>query len=255
MGAAHEADKIMKQMENYIKNSAQFLNINFKALQTVRSIYRGDIDAAKEWLALYACRTKHLPFYQVCRHFTTLRSFLAVGDFSAAIEFGKRLLTFAVEYNRPLDQIESRILTAIALWNCKSKNDAIKQFEQAVNTAMPYSFIQLFINEGKIILPLFWELEKHSEKNKKLSSFIKKIINEILNKYDLKPDEEKTPKLPPQQLAMLPYLNKGLTYSEIAKETGLERSTVKYHVLQMYKRLNVHDSQEAIVKAKMLGLI
>ena len=255
MGSMHEADKIMILMKDYIERNAQFLKANFKALQTERSIRNGDIDSAKEWLTVYACRTKHLPFYQICRHFTTMRSYIATGDFAAAAAFGRQLHTLAVEYNRPLDQIESGILTAIALFHNGKKSDAVKQFMQAVKTAAPYGYIQLFINEGKEVLPLLWEFKKSMDKNKGLLSFTDKLISEIYKRYNFTPKEEKTPKLPPQQLTMLSYLNKGLTYSEIAKETGIERSTVKYHVLQMYKRLNVHDAKEAIVKAKHLRLI
>jgi LuxR family maltose regulon positive regulatory protein len=120
---------------------------------------------------------------------------------------------------------------------------------------MPCSFTQLFKNEGKEILPMLWELKKDTEKSKEFFNFTDKLANAIYRKYNLFPGEDKAPRLPPQQLAMLPYLSKGLTYSEIAKQTGIERSTVKYHILQMYKRLNVNSAKEAIVKAKILGLL
>jgi LuxR family maltose regulon positive regulatory protein len=53
---------------------------------------------------------------------------------------------------------------------------------------------------------------------------------------------------------MLQYLSKGMTYSEIAAATGIGRATVKYHVLLVYKALGVHDAEEAVIKAKMMGL-
>ena len=84
--------------------------------------------------------------------------------------------------------------------------------------------------------------------------FVDRLINDIYRKHKLKPAEEKMPGLSEQQRAMLPYLSKGMTYNEIAA-AGLGRGTVKSHVLLVYKRLGVHNAQEAVVKAKMLGLL
>jgi len=255
MGSIQEAGKIMALMEDNIERNAQFLRVNFKAIQTERFIRDARLEAAKEWLAVYACHNKQLPFYQICRHFTTMRSFIAIGNFAAAVQFGKRLMALATDYRRPLDQIECGILTAIALRHSSKKDDAAAQLAQSVKIAAPYGFTQLFINDGKEILPILWELKKNMDKDDDLLHFTDRLANDIYKRYNLNAREETTPALSPQQLAMLPYLNKGMTYSEIAKATGVERSTVKYHVLQCYKRLNVHDAQEAIVKAKMLGLL
>ena len=167
MGASQEADGIMERTGDFIERKAQFLRPNFKALQTERAIGEGNTDAAREWLTVYANRSSRLPFYQLCRHFATLRSYIAVKEYAAAA-FGMWLQILAVEYRRPLDHIESGLLTAIALWH-------------------------------------------NGEKNKSVN--------------------------------------------EIADAAGLGRGTVKSHVLLAYKRLGVHSAQEAVVKAKMLGLL
>jgi LuxR family maltose regulon positive regulatory protein len=74
-------------------------------------------------------------------------------------------------------------------------------------------------------------------------------------KYNFKPVEEKKLRLSKQQRAMLEYLSKGMTYNEIAAATGLGHGTVKYHVLLTYKKLGVHNAEEAVLKARMLGLL
>ena len=254
MGANHDADEIMKKSEQYVKDNARFLHANLKALQTERYIRAGDIDAAKEWLTAFASRVNRPPFYQMCRHFTTLRAYIAAGEYKAAIEFGERLMKLTVEYNRPLDQIESNILLSVALLNAK-KDGAKKQLKQAVNIAQPYNFTQLFINEGKEILDLLWEIRKDEVKTSSLKLFTGRLIDDICKKHNLKPNMEDSPELSKQQLVMLKYLSKGMTYNEIAKTTNLGRGTVKSHILLMYKRLGVQGAQEAVIKAKMLGLL
>jgi len=257
MGSSREADDIMEQAEVYIDHNAKFLHQNFKAIQTAQSMRKGDKESAREWLAIYAYTNNSgpLPFYQICRHFTTLRANIVLEEYAAAIMFGKRLLTLASDYKRPLDQIESSILVSIATWLNKKHKEAVVQLEQTIKIAEPYEFTQLFINEGKELLPLLWAIQSKKETVGKTASFVEGLIQEICKKYNLNPENNVIPKLTAQQNVMLTCLSKGMTYKEIAAETGLERSTVKYHVLQMYKRLGVHDSQEAVIKAKSLGLL
>ena len=90
-------------------------------------------------------------------------------------------------------------------------------------------------------------------KNK--NSFAEKLIGSICEKHNLKPVAEKIIKLSPQQLAMLDFLKDGKSYNEIAETTGLGRGTVKSYILNVYKRLEVHTAKEAVIKAKMLGLM
>jgi LuxR family maltose regulon positive regulatory protein len=141
------------------------------------------------------------------------------------------------------------------LWHNDKKNEAVKTLEQAVSIAMPYGFVQLFINEGREALPLLLELRDKAKKSTVTKPFVDRIIQEISGKHNLKSTDETTPKLKAQQRSMLQYLGKGMTYTEIAAATGIGRATVKYHVLLVYKTLGVHDAQEAVIKARMMGLL
>ena len=254
MGSTLDANGVLEITENFIKRKAQFLYPNFKAVQTSRAIRAGDTEAAREWLTISANRSVRLPFYQITRHFTTMRSYIAVGDFAEAIDFGKRLQALAVEYKRPLDQIESDLLTAIALARYGDKIKAIDQLERAVVIAMTYGFKQLFINEGNDALSLLWELRERKEKNAAVSRFVDKLTNDIYVRLNLSA-AEKPPKLTSQQCVMLSRLSEGMSYNEIAKASGIGRATVKSHVLLLYKRLGVHNAAEAVTIARMKGLL
>ncbi|MCL2096329.1 MAG: LuxR C-terminal-related transcriptional regulator [Oscillospiraceae bacterium] len=263
-GASKEAGDIMRETEIFTDSKARFLRPNFKALQTGTAIISGNISSAREWLDIYAynygSENQEPPFYQIFRHFTTLRSYIALGDYPKAVDFGKRLRKLAGDYNRPLDIIESGLLTSLALWHNSEKEEALTCLERSLSVAMPYGFKQIFINEGKETLPLLWELRKRPDINKKKSGdfilWLDKLTEEIYKKYNLsKLPEEKTHNLSVRQLDMLRYLDGGMSYREIAVETGLNYDTVKTHVRLAYKRLGVHNANEAAVKAKALGLL
>jgi len=256
MGAHGEADRVKHEIEEYIEQKALFFHPNYMALKTAHAIRKGDKETAKEWLAVYSYSKSsgNLPLYQICRHFTTLRSYIFLEDYKSAITFAKRLQSLVSDYKRPLDQIENGILVSISLWRYNEKEQAVKQLKQVISIAEPFGFTQLFVNEGKELLPLLWMLGSKEETAGKTASFVNRLTQNICKKYNLDPEKNSPPKLTAQQKVMLTCLSKGMTYNEIAAETGIERSTVKYHVLQMYKRLDVHDAQEAIIKAKALGL-
>jgi len=255
MGDFRDAGKIMAQTKDYIEKKARFLYPNFKALQTERVIRLGDITAAKEWLAVYANSAERLPFYQICRHFTSLRSCIALEDYKAAVDFGKRIQKLADDYKRPLDRIESGILTAIALWKKGDKYNAAAEMEQALHIAAPYGFIQLFINEDKEILPLLWMIRKKTDIELRQAEFIDTLTQRISGFDEGRKEPEQAPRLPVMRRKMLEYLNKGMSYNEIADKTGIVRGTVKRHILLLYKQLEVNSGEEAVIKAKMLGLL
>jgi LuxR family maltose regulon positive regulatory protein len=255
MGSRTIADEIMAETEYYIKHKARFLHPNFKALQTERSIRNGDTEAAKEWLESYSNADAHLAFYQICRHFTTLRSYIALKDYSTAILFGERLLELARQYNRPLDQIESGILLAIAYWHHNEPEAAVKRMHIALQTAMPYGFTQLFINEGNEILPLIWAMCAQSHMNTELSEFVSALTDRLYDIRKVKQGPDQPPRLSAMRKVMLNHLLQGHSYKQIAGETGIAHATVKRHVLDLYKQLGVHNAKEAILTAKMYELI
>ncbi|MCL1819270.1 MAG: LuxR C-terminal-related transcriptional regulator [Oscillospiraceae bacterium] len=254
MGALDEAGDIMDEVRAYIENRAQFLRPNFKALQTRMAIGGGGAEsgaAAREWLEFYACRLEQLPFYQLAGHFATLRSYIALKDYSAAVAFGKRLQTLASDYCRPLDIIESGILVSVALMRGGEKEEATVHLGNAVSIAMPYGFTQLFVSEGMELLPLLWELSGNADDS--LAAWLDKLIDKIHKNCGSSKIEATM--LSAQQRAMLPYLNKKMSYGEIADATGVGYDTVKTHVRLLYRRLGVHSASEAVIKAKMLGLL
>ena len=62
-------------------------------------------------------------------------------------------------------------------------------------------------------------------------------------------------KLTNRETEILEHLSKGLNYNEIADNLIISPSTVRKHIENIYKKLQVHNKMEAVIKAKKHKLI
>lgn len=57
------------------------------------------------------------------------------------------------------------------------------------------------------------------------------------------------------EVSILQYVEQGYANSEIARELNIELTTVKKHIYNIYKKLEVNNRVQAIQKGKMLGIL
>lgn len=85
----------------------------------------------------------------------------------------------------------------------------------------------------------------------RLASLLLRIIGEP--GYTVFPEAE-LPRLTPRELEVLRWLSEGLTNKEIARRVSLSPETVKEHVMNVYRKLDVEDRVGAARRARTLGL-
>ena len=59
-------------------------------------------------------------------------------------------------------------------------------------------------------------------------------------------EEADMPSLTPRQLEILHSLTRGLTNDDIARELGLSKAGIKFHLLTIFRKLNVSNRTEAV---------
>lgn len=82
-----------------------------------------------------------------------------------------------------------------------------------------------------------------------VNSELEKVIKES------RPGEDAGVELTAKQLRVLRLLSLGITDMDAALRLKIEPGTIKYHKTNMFKKLNVQCSIQAVVKALKLGLI
>lgn len=83
-----------------------------------------------------------------------------------------------------------------------------------------------------------------------------KSLNLIKN-ASIKVKQEVSPEsqLTKREIEMLEQISTGMSYEQVANNTGISYGTVRKHLENIYKKLNVHSKLEAVNKAKKDGLL
>ena len=83
-----------------------------------------------------------------------------------------------------------------------------------------------------------------------------KTLNLLRNpsQFENKTDQEKV-ELTKRETEILEQLSKGLNYNEISKNLFISSGTVRKHIENIYKKLQVHNKMEAVIKGRKHNLI
>ena len=58
-----------------------------------------------------------------------------------------------------------------------------------------------------------------------------------------------------RELEILQYLNTHLSSTEIAQELHISANTVRFHIKNIYSKLNVHNRSDAVQQARGMGFL
>lgn len=247
------------------KSGAHNLHTNFMAFKTTVQLMDGNRQAAADWLENYfVTDDEHLELYKIYRYFTTAKAYIVLGKTDNAMNYIVKLKQLSVDFRRPSDIAEAGILQAILEWAEGRKREAQSTLEDALLNIQDYDFIRVAAIEGAAILPI---LRRLSAKTKK-EGYQGPLKAHYIHKLTLAAYEQSTQrkgvaaniktnpiKLSKRQKVVLSLLAKGYTYSEVMNEIGLTIHTVKSHASCAYRKLGVHNSLDAAVKARELGII
>lgn len=81
-----------------------------------------------------------------------------------------------------------------------------------------------------------------------------KLLREA-NLDELQIPEKESVQLSKREIEILTQLSKGLNYNQIAENHFISPSTVRKHIENIYKKLQVHSKTEAMLKAKNQNII
>lgn len=269
MGRADDATHVLAELEMYVaREASQFLH-NLCAYQAKLALFDADARVARSWLDEYfVVEVERIGLVRVFQHFTTVRAYIVLGRVEEAEALLHDLQDFGRGFNRPLDVGEAGALLASLLWARGRKDEAVDTLAEALAALAPYGFFRVVADEGASVEPVLKSLAARIARPHYDGSLERGFVQETLlaahdrgrrfrgvcaNLGGVRAD--KPVKLSRQQARMLELLAHGLRTGEIAEQTGLTIPTVKSHTAAAYKKLDVHNVMDAVLKARELGLI
>ncbi len=266
MGKLKEAEETRAHLSVRIqKENALYLNPNFLAIDIKHRLWNADVDAAELWLQQYFVTNDNpLRFYRLYQYFTTARAYIVLSEQDMAMDYIHRLEALCLEYRRPLDKAEAGVLKSSLQWAAGKKKEAVKSLRQVLLAMQPYGVIRIIGEEGAAVLPILRKVAASEEQVGVQGQLDSQYLNQlILCAYEVSKRypgitahlNKRSVSLSNQQKYILTLLAQGNSNAEIVKLTGLTINTIKSHTKIVYQKLGVNKAEDAILKARKLGIL
>lgn len=244
-----------------------YLSTQVPAYRARLWLAQGNLRAALEWLADSGLPVNSLPAelpYQHEEEYLLLAR-LSLAD-SEAVEVGLKLQQPALAVARAaLNRIETaaraagrggRLLESLLLRALVAQADgqldaAVDLLAEVLALAEPEGYVRLFLDEGQPMLSL---LRRAAAKNvaRDTVALLLTAAGQALPGVE---SELLLDPLSERELEILQLIAAGQSNKELAERLVLTVGTVKWHLNNIYSKLNVRSRTQAIARARELGLI
>jgi LuxR family maltose regulon positive regulatory protein len=237
---------------------SRYLISDVLACQIRLQILDGDLPAAERTLDLLANSEQELlaPQLQTLQ-LLRARLSLAQGEVEVAIFLLEQTLLTALEGKRIFFSLKVQVLLVIAYAANKQEERARQQLTEVLSLARQEGYLRLFLDEGEPLAALLRALLS-SVKEKPLRMYGETILYAFANPHSATGNRSEHPfidPLTPQEQRVLALLVAGCSNSEIAQELIVSVNTVKGHVKNLYRKLNVASRVQAGELARRYQLL
>lgn len=187
---------------------------------------------------------------------TAARIALATGDVEEAAQAVAALLPRAEAMGHVRDQVSLLLLSAACAHAIGRPHESRRGLERAIRIAAEHGFHRTLIDEGWALTALLREcddLEEGLPENARtlLGTMRSRHGIQVETDADLAPVEALTAR----ESEVLALLDTGLTSQAIAQRMGLGLSTAKWHIQNIYNKLDVRNRSGALARARRLALL
>jgi LuxR family maltose regulon positive regulatory protein len=211
----------------------------------------GHLPAASAWAeasGLSAAGDLNYLDEQAC--LTLVRVRIAQGRATDALALLERWLSDAEAKNRHGSAIQMLVLTALAWRAHGDPAKAHASLRRALALGEPEGYVRVFADEGPALVALLAEQPQSVYGRRLLAASGQPMPDPAIAAEPVAPAGEP---LRPRELEVLRLIATGLSNQEIASQLVLGRGTVKTHVNNLFRKLDVTSRTQAIARARQLG--
>lgn len=236
---------------------------NIDAMRCHIALLTGDVLTAESWLENAPDEAKDFFVMWRLPYLVKVRCYIASGEYMRAASLAQKLYTYASRYHRTIVQIEADLLMAVI--DFRQKNGQWEEyFAEALRLAGDYRFVHTVSREGTAILPMLQKIMKQPDlgglKDAVPDDWLRKTLSET-EKYArrypsyLQGENAQKADFSKKDIDVLIFQAKGFSVSQIAAALDMKPETVRYHIKQNYRKLQVSSKSEAVLAARDIGLL
>lgn len=234
------------------------------------ALAQGDIAVAENWSRQYEALTDTDPAYlDEYARITLARLRLAQSWYPEALDLLKQLRADAEAAERLGSVIELLVLETLAWAAQGDQPQAFAALERALTLAEPEGFVRLFVDEGEAMHGVISEWCLETSRNAHLTEPQQRLLacaDRLLEAFPAGPSVRPVSPAPDsgvplaeplrdRELEVLRLIAQGYSNHEIADRLVLGLSTVKTHVNNLFRKLDVTSRTQALARARELGLL
>jgi LuxR family transcriptional regulator, maltose regulon positive regulatory protein len=224
---------------------------------------QGEVSAAARWAATRGLGVEDEPSYlREHEYLVQARVLLAEGKPEEARLLLERLLVAAEAGGRTGSEMEILALQALALWAENRKELAVNTLTQALALAEPEDYVRTFVDEGAAMGGLLSAVLRARQRghldaaSRVPARYLAMLLAAVAKEVRTPPaGEQLTELLSERELEVLAHIAAGESNQEIAGTLFVSTSTVKTHINNLYRKLNVSSRTQAVARAREMGIL
>ena len=267
LGLPDQARKVAESISKLALERGNKLFIDLaEAFQANLNLLQGRIAQADQWARAFVVPAPHAMQRFFNAELTSIRIMMArntpqsLKSAAEQLDSMHKLLRRTHHRRFMIDVLGMKALLDDAL---NQESTAFEKLSEALTLAEPGEFIRPFLDLGYQMADLLKRLAKQKPDLKYTERILAAFSNEKTGMGQDVSDEHRSflsnqalvEPLTNREIEILLILPKGLTNHEIAEKLFISPETVKRHLYNIYQKFDVKNRQQAIAKAKSLGVL
>ncbi len=270
LGLPDKARKIAESIAKltFERGNKMFIDLT-EAFQVDLDLRQGHIANADQWARAFVAPAPHAMHRFYNAELTSIRVLMAgktpqhLKSATEQLDSMYELLTRIHHRRLMIDVLGMKALLADAQ---NQESTAFEKLSEALTLAKPGQIKRTFLDLGYPMADLLKRLAKQKPDSKYIEQILSAFSNEETGKGQNVPDDQSVHRsnlsnqaqiepLTNREIEILTILSERLSNHEIAEKLFIADETVKKHLYNIYQKLDVKNRQQAIARAKSLGIL
>lgn len=250
---------LAEKAEQLAQSAGVLAGVSAAAWAASRALARGAPDGPDQWMQGRSERvSEQNSLARTLDRLTTARQRAADGCHDEALRLLEELRAEAEATGRTGHLIEILALEALLLRARGTRARAVETLWRALVLAEPEGYVRTFADEGPAMATLLAEALDSRQRSAPPAPgpvsphYLRRLLAATRHP---RPPERLAEELSDREREVLVLLAAGLSNPAIARELYVGVNTVKTHLRSLYGKLDVHDRERAVLRARELGLI